>query len=50
MDHQHPLEKVTRHPLLFTGYTSKAKYLAHARMMHIFGRQTWDEFPYPDRL
>lgn len=46
MDHQHPFEKVTRRPLLFTGYAVREKYLAHARIMRLFGRRTWDEFLY----
>lgn len=49
MDHPHPLEKVTRHPQLFLSYVVKAKYLAHARMLRVFSRETWNEFRYPDK-
>jgi|HubBroStandDraft_3_1064219.scaffolds.fasta_scaffold731467_2 hypothetical protein len=47
MDHQHPLEKIVRHPHLFTGYISKAKHLRQHRMLRVFMYQTWDEFEYP---
>lgn len=46
MDHQHPLEKVTRHPHLFTGYIRLPKHLCHSRMLRVFMRQTWNEFLY----
>jgi hypothetical protein len=49
MDHQHPLEKITAHPRLFLGYVSRGKYLAHARMLRVFSRETWDEFLYDDK-
>ena len=50
MDHPHPLTKICAHPRLFTSYTNKQKHLAHARMMRVFMRQTWDEFLYTDRF
>jgi len=50
VEHLHPLDKVTRHPRLFLGNTSKRLYVIRARKLKHYAYEIWSEFEWPDKV